>query len=73
MQSEINTLTASSPNKHAQMPITWKNRCAHICFGRYELEETLLLLSEIEPVFVHRAAVPLYSITTPEPLEFKVV
>jgi len=73
MLSEINTLTASSPNKHAQMPITWKTRCAHIRSGRYELEETLLLLSEIEPAFVHRAAVPLYFIAMPEPSECKVV
>jgi hypothetical protein len=73
MLSEINTLKAPSPNKHVYMPITWKTRCAQICSERCELEETLILLSEIEPVFVRRAAILLSAITTPEPLECKVV
>jgi len=39
------------------MYVTCETRCAHICSGRCELEEALLVLLEIEPLFVHRAAV----------------
>jgi len=60
---EINTLTAYSPSKHAQMSIAWETRCAQTCSERFELEETLLVLLEIEPVFVHRTAVLLYVLT----------